>query len=61
MKRNPKYKDGVSSWRLRQLRELGIQLHKENTPQFAALIAEIANRKATGTWELDKYEQGAAA
>jgi hypothetical protein len=58
---DPKYPgSAVSSWRLRQLRELGKQLHKEDTAQFYALMEEITNRKARGTWIPDKYE-GAAA
>jgi hypothetical protein len=61
MARNPKDpKEGVSSWRLRQLRELGIKLHKEDTLQFHALMAEIASRKAAGAWEPEKYEGTAA-
>lgn len=59
---DPKYpNDAVSSWRLRQLRELGKQLNKQDTIQYLALIEEIAKRKAAGTWVPDKYEGEAAA
>jgi hypothetical protein len=58
---DPKYPDdAVSSWRLRQLRELGKELHKEDTIQFYALMAEISKRKSAGTWVPDKYEGVAA-